>query len=134
MQSSLYIKHFELRKQMGAKWQPEAVWVKWCGGDAPGPVSRGTAMGRPSTDLPWSGDQRSPLRGKTFSRRYIQSILVIHMESVSLWGTAPQFLLWMSQGQHFLVGCAWSFQGKKPLKASIKGFSGQEWGWTRLDW
>lgn len=28
MQSSPYFKHFELRKQMGAKWQPEAVWVK----------------------------------------------------------------------------------------------------------
>lgn len=28
MQSSPYFKHFELRKQMGAKWQTEAVWVK----------------------------------------------------------------------------------------------------------
>lgn len=30
IKSSPFFKHFELRKQMGAKWQPETVWVKWC--------------------------------------------------------------------------------------------------------
>lgn len=28
MQSSPYFRHFEVRKQMGAKWQTEEVWVK----------------------------------------------------------------------------------------------------------
>lgn len=56
-------------KQVGAKWQKEAVWVKWCAGDSASPVSVGTAMDRASADLPLSGDQRSLLKGTSFSSR-----------------------------------------------------------------
>lgn len=49
MQSSPFFKHFELRKHMGAKWQPEALWVGDVVGDTAGPVSMGIAMGRTNT-------------------------------------------------------------------------------------
>lgn len=49
MQSSPFFKHFELRKHMGAKWQPEVLWVSDVVGDTAGPVSMGTAMGRATT-------------------------------------------------------------------------------------
>lgn len=92
MQSAPYFKRSELRKQMGAKWQPEGVWVKRFGGCAAGPVSMGTAMGRASSDLPWSGNQRSLLGGKAFSstcseytdKSYGIHIVMRHGSTVSL--------------------------------------------------
>ena len=58
MQSSPFFKHFELRKHMGAKWQPEALRVGDVVGDTAGPVSMGTAMGRANTGC--HGQTRGP--------------------------------------------------------------------------
>lgn len=58
---------------MGAKWQPEALWVDDVVGDTASPVSTGTVMGR--ANMGCRG--QTFCRGKAVSSRCIQNILVI---------------------------------------------------------